>query len=130
MKPRFGVYDKFNNKAEGRQPDQFLQAAVLEVLTAPPAVMVPADFAARVALRATSQPRSRPAGWADVFRVDAKGTAPRVAAVSGVLLLGALFAFAPHTRPSVLDLRFDVELLLLVELGGVGYLVARTGLGR
>lgn len=97
-----------------------LDAAITRALERQPAVVIPADFASRAAARAVAEPQRTRSPWA--------GFGPRIAAVSGVLLTGTLFAFAAHAKPSFFDLRFDLELLLLVELGVVSYVVTRLGL--
>lgn len=88
-----------------------------------PAPAVPDAFAATVtaklAARAAAAPRrrahtlpiGRTIGWA-----------------SAALLTAALFVVAPHTTPSIANLRFDTEIILLVELAGIGWLLSR-GIG-
>ena len=85
-----------------------------------PAPAVPAGFAARTAAAALRQPAPSRSPW--------QGFGMRMALASGVVLTLGLFALAPHAEPSFLSLRFDVEMLLLGELGGVAYLAARLGL--
>ncbi len=109
--------------------DQLFENAISQALARQPSVVVTEAFAARVTKLAFEKSPKR-SFWAGLRRAGYRDTAPRVAGVSAALLLGALFAFAPHTRPSFLDLRFDLQLTFLVELGGVGYLLARTGLAR
>ena len=136
----------FNNQGAPPEPETEpgqtlpLEDAITLALTRKPVVSVPDHFAARIARRAVDAADKPPARstwidlaphlWAGLGRFGNRDITPRVAAVSGALLLGALFAFAPHTRPSFLDLRFDLQLTFLVELGGVGYLLSRTGLAR
>ncbi|HEY4009045.1 MAG TPA: hypothetical protein VGM11_02760 [Acidobacteriaceae bacterium] len=82
-------------------------------------VHIPADFAARVASRAATQPlksrRRRPQfGWT-------------IALISAPVATVALFALAPHaTTVTVTSLSFDVELALVAELAFVGWWIART----
>ena len=108
---------------EPRSGNASLEAISLQVeavLSRAPAVYIPPDFAARVAGRAVAQRQTVRSRW--------QGFGVRIALGSAVLLPIALFAFAPHAQPSVLDLRFDMEMALLLELGGVGYLLTRAGL--
>lgn len=111
-----------SSSAAGRSlPDPeaptIVEAVLIRALVHPPAIAVPESFAARVVAQLpAAQPRSRPA-WGSFSRGIAVG--------SGVLLTVALFAFAPHATPSFLDLRFDIELIFLAELGSVAYLVTR-----
>ncbi len=77
-------------------------------------VLVPADFAARVrgALPAVKPARRRvQLGRTVTF------------AAMGVLAV-ALFALAPHAAPTFGNVAFDLELMVLVELGGLAYWVA------
>lgn len=97
-----------------------LEAAVVRGLERGPAVQIPQDFAARVAAQAVGQPVRRRSPWA--------GFGLRIGLGSGVLLTLALFAFAPHTTPSLMDFRFDLELVALAELGLVGCVLTRVGL--
>jgi len=87
------------------------EARVTRALEAQPLVVVPADFAVRVrqALPVPSQRRS----------VVSMG---RVAAIVGAVVLAvALFALAPHARPEFTSLAFDMELVVLLELGAIAY---------
>ena len=96
------------------------QAATTHALEQPPTVVVPADFAARVAAQAAHRGLPRRSSWA--------GFGLRTALASGMVLTLALFVFAPHAAPSFSNLRFDLEMLMLAELGAVGYVVVQTGL--
>ena len=100
------------------------EATVLQVLEQAPHVTIPEGFAKRLAHTACEQPVST----SDLSRQAVArfhgGVTPVVASVAAVLLFVALFAFAPHLKPSFLDLHFDLELLLLGELSGVIYLLA------
>lgn len=93
------------------------EASVLRVLQTQPTVQIPADFAARVTALAVAQTPRRRSPWADL--------GPRIAIVSSAVLTATLFAFAPHAVPSLRDLHFDLEMLLLAELGAVGYVLTR-----
>ncbi len=97
-----------------------LSVAVRRALERAPAMGVPESFAARVARLAVTQTFARRSVW--------NGFGLRAAILSGILLTGALFGFAPGAAPSFLNPRFDLEMLLLTELGGVAYLISRVGL--
>ncbi len=97
-----------------------VEALWLQVLGERPAPAIPDGFAARVTAAALRQPLPRPSVW--------QGFGVRIALVSGVALTVGMFAFAPHAAPSFRSLNFDVQLLLLGELGAVAYVVARLGL--
>lgn len=88
-----------------------LDAALAGALKEAPVLEIPESFAARVAALAAAQPAARSARW--------MGWGPRLLAASTAVLAVALFALAPHTSPSLRDLRFDAELLLFAELGGL-----------
>jgi hypothetical protein len=47
-----------------------------------------------------------------------------------VLLTVALFVLAPQAGPSFSNVRFDVELLVLTELGAVAWVLGRMQAGR
>lgn len=109
-------------------PGSFTDPVLLRALEAAPHLQIPADFATRVASLAVTQalrPESRWKGALVHLRPENRSVAAWVTMASGILLLAALFAFAPGTSPNFLDLRFDVELLLLAELGGICYVLAR-----
>ena len=102
--------------------DDVSEAAVLRCLRSLehlPPVAVPPAFAARVARLAAAQPLRERSLWA--------GFGPRIALGSSFLLLAALFAVAAHAQPSFLNMRFDIELLLLVQLGALGLLMPHLG---
>ena len=92
-------------------PSQALDAAITRALAHPPAVVVPATFAANVARHALGQPLPQTSRWI--------GWGPRLVIASGALLTAAMFALAPHTPASLTSLRFDAELLLFAELSGL-----------
>lgn len=73
---------------------------------------IPADFAAKIAARAAAQPQLRRR------HVPRFGSA--IALVSLLLAVVALFVLAPHATPSVHNLSFDAELVLLAELAVIG----------
>jgi hypothetical protein len=97
-----------------------MDAAIVHALEQAPVVAVPETFAVRVTARALAEGRQQNSRRGAVGR--------RAALVSGIVLVLALFAFAPHATPRFSDLRFDMELMLLTELGLVGYVLSRTGL--
>lgn len=97
-----------------------LEAAVVRALEQTPAVTVPSDFAARVAGLAAAQPQRR--------RTPQLRFGPLAALIASVIVAAALFAFPGHTTTSLVDVRFDLELLLFVELGCSAYLLSRVGL--
>jgi len=82
-----------------------------------PQPLIPSGFAAKVAAHAASLPQPRRAAAFPVGR--------SIAWASAVLLTFALFALAPHATPSLTSLSFDVEILVLLELAGVGWGLAR-----
>lgn len=102
--------------------DVEFEAEVVSALQAAPRVSMPENFAARVAGLAVAEGVPARSPW--------KGFGMRAALGSGVALTAALFACAPHTSPSFSNLGFDLEMLLLAELGGVAYLVTHLGLGE
>ena len=94
-------------------------ASVQRALGRSPAVHVPESFAARVSALAVAQPRTRHSGWAGW--AGWAGFGPRIALASAIAVTVAMFAFAPHASPSFTDLHFDIELVLLAELGGMAW---------
>ncbi len=110
------------NPAAGTATEAAGMKAVEHALEQSPVLHIPADFAARVAAQAVTQPGlQRVPGSAYPASFG-----PRLAVASGLLLTGALFALAPHATPSFANLRFDLELLLLTEVGGIGFLLTRV----
>lgn len=90
---------------------EFSDTSLTRLLERAPQVPVPADFAARVcSALPKSLPSPRPAS-----------AAQPVAMVFAVLIAAALFAMAPHARASVESVAFWIELVLLMELGGIAY---------
>jgi hypothetical protein len=86
------------------------EAAVTRALEQAPVVAVPEGFAARVRAALPEPPKAR-------VRRDVR-MAAAAWAVAGLLV--ALCVLAPHARPSFESVAFDMEMLLLVELAGVG----------
>jgi hypothetical protein len=91
-----------------------LDTAMIRALEQPPAVVIPADFAARVA-------RSLPPVAAARRPVYAGRT---VASIAAVVLLVALFVVAPHSQPSFANVAFDLEILLIAQVGAIAYWLA------
>jgi len=91
-----------------------MEAAVTRALEQRQEPVVPADFAARVMQSLPPQPQARAK-----MRVGYM-----VGVVAAVVLTGGVFALAPHAAPSFTNLTFDVELMLLAELGGIAYWLA------
>ncbi len=83
--------------------------AVTRALDRKPEVVVPEDFAAKVRAALPAQPKVR------VQRSVGRGVA--VVAAAGLVL--ALCWLAPHARPSIDSMAFDLEMVLVVELMGV-----------
>jgi hypothetical protein len=96
------------------QPD--FEAAITRALELRPEPVIPADFAARVmhSLPAQTPARTR----SHIGRLRLGRTA---GLIGGAILTTGLFALAPHTTASFSSLTFDLELLLLAELGALGY---------
>jgi len=93
--------------------EKSFEAEVTRALEQKPSVAVPVDFAARVKLALPAQPKVR----AGRFAGQSVG---QIAAVVGAVgLFAGLCLLAPHARPSFESLAFDLEMVLLVELGGV-----------
>jgi len=91
------------------QPD--FEAAITRALELRPEPVIPQDFAARVmqSLPAQAPIRTR----SHIGRT--------IGLIGGAILTAGLFALAPHTTASFSSLTFDLELLLLAELGALGY---------
>jgi hypothetical protein len=75
------------------------------------------DFAATVAARAAMLPQKRRARALPIGR--------SIAWISAAVLMVALFAFAPHATPNIMNARFDAEIVALCELAGLGWILAR-----
>jgi hypothetical protein len=95
--------------------DPALEAAILRALSrlpsSTPEIPIAPDFAGRVAQRAVAQTASPSLRWL--------GWGPRLLLGSTALLTAGMFALAPHASPSLSNIAFDGELLLLAELGGL-----------
>jgi hypothetical protein len=88
-----------------------LETAITQALEQQPRVTVPVDFAARVRAALPAQPRGR------VRRFAGRSVSQTAATVAAVGLVAALCVLAPHARPSFESVAFDMEMLVLVELG-------------
>ena len=98
-------------------PDTEALAAVQVALERKPDVTLPADFAQRVAARASTLPQRRKSGPAPYARVTAL-------VVSVVFALG-LFVLAPRTSADFRNFGFDLELLVLLQLGVLAWWMGR-----
>jgi hypothetical protein len=95
------------------EPNQDLMQRITTALETAPVVQVPADFAARVAARVPQAkrrrlvvPSLRPARYGHFATLTAM-----------LVLLAAVFVFAPHIRNSILCM--VLEAVLFVELGAL-----------
>jgi len=89
-----------------------LDASITRALEKQPDVAVPADFTARVmqSLPPRRNRRKIPVG--------------RVGLVTGMLaLLLTMFVLAPHATPQWTNFAFDLEVLLLVQMAGIGWML-------
>jgi hypothetical protein len=86
-----------------------------------PAVRIPEGFAARVAATAAAQPMTK----ARVRRRMSLARAMTLAAM--VVVVVALFVVAPMAGTKVQSWPFALEMVLLVQLAGLGFGVVRKG---
>jgi hypothetical protein len=91
--------------------DKQMEVAITRALEQQPKVAVPADFAARVRNSLPPQPRRR----------AERPVGRTVAMIGGLVTLAAMFAVAPHVAPNFTSVAFDLELVLLAELGGIAW---------
>ena len=103
-----------------QQQDRFADAELTRRLAHAPGIQVPADFAARVraslpAQPVTAQPRQH------TLSTPRHDIAQVVALVCAAVIAATLFALAPHAQASLSSVAFWMELLLLMELGGIAY---------
>jgi len=76
-----------------------------------PTLAVPPDFAARVVASLPKQRAVRPAVYVG-----------RMAAIVAMVVLAiVLFVLAPHASPSFASFAFDIELIVLAQLGAIAY---------
>ena len=91
------------------QPD--FEAAITQTLELRRDPVIPAGFTARVM---QSLPAHKP--------IRTRSQVGRtVGLVAAAILMAGMFALAPHATPNFSSLTFDVELLLLAELGALSY---------
>ena len=83
------------------------------------------EFAAKVA---QSLPGGVPTRAGMVLKAGSVGK--RLAVVAMVLLAASLFVLAPHAATSFSSPAFDLELMVLAELGAVAWMLARMQSGR
>jgi hypothetical protein len=101
-----------NREQIAPEMEEAMQQELTCALSRQPAVTVPAGFAARVA--ATLPQRGR-------IPARPRFSVARSAAIVAALALAvALFVLAPHVA-TTRSLAFAAEMLLLVQLAGVGY---------
>ncbi len=91
------------------QPD--FEAAITQALELRREPVIPAGFATRVM-------QSLPAQKPVIPQLQVGRT---IGIVAAAILMAGMFALAPHATPNFTSLTFDVELLLLAELGALGY---------
>jgi hypothetical protein len=97
--------------------EQQMDASIVEVLEQKPAVMVPAGFAARVAMAAASSPVQAPGLR---FRLAQRVSVGQIAAIAAlVLLVVAMFALAPRVAGNLG--MFGIEMLLLIQMAGIAW---------
>jgi len=92
------------------QSEENLEAAITRALEKKPEVVVPAEFAGRVmrSLPPRRRQRKMPVG--------------RTAVLVGMLALAlTMFALTPHVTPQITNFAFDLEMLLLVQMAGIGW---------
>lgn len=88
-----------------------LDRAITTALEQQPRVNIPTDFAARV--RASLPPAPAPRKHLQAGR--------SIAVAAAAILTIAVFVVAPHAAPNFTSLAFDLELLMLAELGAIAY---------
>jgi hypothetical protein len=92
-----------------------VESAITRALEKRPEVVVPVEFAGRV-MRSLPPPRRR-----------RKMPVGRTAVMVGMLALAlTMFALAPQVRPQITNFAFDLELLLLVQMAGIGWWFMRA----
>ena len=99
------------------------EAALQVALERKPEVSVPTDFAARVAAQAATLSPSRTSRVPHFARLTAL--------VVSVIVALSLFALAPRTAASFGNLAFDIEVVVLLQLGLLAWwLTKQPGQGR
>ena len=107
--------------ADARRSGGAVEEAILNVLAGKPVVHVPEDFAGQVTRRALAQPQPSRSLW--------MGWGAKLTVGSAALLTVGMFALAPHAAPTLGNVPFYGELILLGELGGL-LLFSRRLLGH
>jgi hypothetical protein len=79
------------------------------------------DFASKVMARAAALPPRRSVSSSRIGR--------NIAWASAVMLAVALFVIAPQAAPNLTSIRFDIEMILLVQLACLGWWLSR-GYGK
>jgi hypothetical protein len=93
-----------------------LEAVITRSLEKRPEAVVPAEFAARV-IRSLPPRQKRP-----------KLPVGRAGVLVGMLaLVLTMFALAPHATPQITNFAFDLEMLLLLQMAGIGWWFFRAG---
>jgi hypothetical protein len=97
--------------------EQQMDASIVEVLEQKPVVVIPADFAARVAMVAASSPAQTPGLR---FRLAQRVSVGQIAAIAALAaLVVAMFVLAPRATGN--GAMFGVEMLLLVQVAGIAW---------
>lgn len=113
MKNREQLAPEMEEMSQGAMQEQ---PELIRALSRQPEVSIPAGFAARVT--ASLPQRS-------VVRTRARFSVARSAALAAAVALAvALFVLAPHVE-TARSLAFALEMLLLVQLAGIGYGLVR-----
>jgi hypothetical protein len=87
-----------------------LETAITKALEKKPEAAVPAEFVGRVMCSLPPRRRRR------------KMPVGRTVVLAGMLALAlTMFALAPHVTPQFTNFAFDLELLLLVQMAGIGW---------
>jgi hypothetical protein len=97
--------------------EQEMDASIVEALEQKPAVVIPAGFAARVAMAAASSPVAAPG---QRFRLARRVSVGQVMAIAAlVVLVVAMFVVAPRVSGNLA--MFGIEMLLLVQMAGIAW---------
>lgn len=99
-------------------PNDTFERRLTAALEEQPRVLIPADFATRVAARAATLPQRARAPRAHYAR--------SVAILLSALLVVALFVLAPHAQPSFSSVNFDLEMSAIVVLSALGYWLSQA----
>lgn len=114
--------DQETERTSNQASNQAIDRAIEQALQQQTNVAVPEGFAARVRAQL---PAVRPAPR----RFWQRMSAGQMAGLVGLVALVAAFCWlAPGARPDFMSLRFDLELVVLGEMAGVGWWVGK-GIG-